>query len=550
MIDYTYFTSDISVNNYLYNPSTNIVSFSIENTDLSTNILFKDNYNLTVTMVGGGGGGGSSGAYEETNPGSFDTGYSSGGGGGGGGIGKIQFSSSTNGNYSFQIGKGGTRGIGANNSGDGTLTTGRPGEDTKISNITDNVTIVASGGDGGNAWLDVGSISGGIPGVLTVTDPTNIITIDISGNGGNGGTGANAPNNSPGPGPGTDGDNSVPSSSIEVIPSNMVFIGGGGGGGSSLNNSTSTSEKGGNGGNGTGGTAGGSITRSGGEGLAFGAGGGGGGKPGTQVNTYDGTNSTYSYYYNYGGNGKQGIIYIYFSVPPPPPPPPPIRRIFTQYPNGVVVNEFGQENTNIDLLYSSIPSTLQSHYQIATPPLITGIDGTISSYVPGLEDISNGNVTVSTIPYDLSGNSVKFIWTEPIFGSCLFTYKIRVWDSQTLLYEYTGFVNIELRYNGFNGCDTGPGPIPTRLWSRDNGSCIDISGVKIDGKQITYQDLDEKRKATILQYKGNQAGFSKKQMFSRLSRGIGRQRGQTFATQSDSYTNSNTRNLNHSNNDR
>ena len=38
-------------------------------------------------------------------------------------------------------------------------------------------------------------------------------------------------------------------------------------------------------------------------------------------------------------------------------------------------------------------------------------------------------------------------------------------------------------------------------------------------------------------------------MFSRLSRGIGRQRGQTFSSQSQTHTYSNTLNLNHSNND-
>ena len=60
---------------------------------------------------------------------------------------------------------------------------------------------------------------------------------------------------------------------------------------------------------------------------------------------------------------------------------------------------------------------------------------------------------------------------------------------------------------------------------------------------MTRQDLSEKRKATIFQYKKNSAGFSKKQQYSRLARGIGRQKGQSFATQSDTYTNPNTHNL-------
>ena len=321
IFDYTYFTSDISVNNYTYNSSTNIVSFSIENTDLSTNILFKDNYNLTVTLVGGGGGGGSSGYYEEINPGEFKTGYSSGGGGGGGGIGQIMFQSSTDASYNFQVGGGGGGGIGANNINDGTMSEGSQGKDTIISNVFENIEIVATGGNGGNAWMNnQNNVLGGTNGILTISDPNSIITTDISGNGGSGGNGANTPLQPTGTG--TNGTDSVPSTSIEVIPMNTIFIGGGGGGGSSTNNNINTSEMGGGGGNGSGGTAGGSSTQSGETGIQVGAGGGGGGKPGTITGTYDGKNDTYSYYYCLGGTGKQGNIYIYFSPPLPPPTPP------------------------------------------------------------------------------------------------------------------------------------------------------------------------------------------------------------------------------------
>ena len=59
---------------------------------------------------------------------------------------------------------------------------------------------------------------------------------------------------------------------------------------------------------------------------------------------------------------------------------------------------------------------------------------------------------------------------------------------------------------------------------------------------MTRQDLDEKRKATIFQYKKNSAGFSKKQQYSRIARGLG-QKKTTYATQSDTYTNPNTNNL-------
>jgi len=84
----------------------------------------------------------------------------------------------------------------------------------------------------------------------------------------------------------------------------------------------------------------------------------------------------------------------------------------------------------------------------------------------------------------------------------------------------------------------------TTLWSRASGDCVDLSGATLPtGNPMTYDDLSEKRKATIFQYKQNSAGFSKKQSYSRLARGIGRQPGQTFASQSQTHTYPNTRNL-------
>jgi len=84
----------------------------------------------------------------------------------------------------------------------------------------------------------------------------------------------------------------------------------------------------------------------------------------------------------------------------------------------------------------------------------------------------------------------------------------------------------------------------TTIWSRASDACVDLSGAVLPtGQPMTYDDLSEKRKAVIFQYKNNGAGFSKKQHYSRLARGLGRQRGQTFATQSQSYTNPNTHNL-------
>ncbi|MDC1321289.1 hypothetical protein N8261_04945 [Flavobacteriaceae bacterium] len=84
----------------------------------------------------------------------------------------------------------------------------------------------------------------------------------------------------------------------------------------------------------------------------------------------------------------------------------------------------------------------------------------------------------------------------------------------------------------------------TDIWSRFSGDCIDLSGAFLTpGVPMTYDDLSEKRKAVIFQYKNNSAGFSKKQHFSRLARGLGKQGKQTYATQNDNYVNPNNKGL-------
>jgi len=96
-----------------------------------------------------------------------------------------------------------------------------------------------------------------------------------------------------------------------------------------------------------------------------------------------------------------------------------------------------------------------------------------------------------------------------------------------------------------NGCQWNPAlSNQTTIWSRASGDCVDLSGATLpNGNPMTYDDLSEKRKAVIFQYKQNSAGFSKKQQYSRLARGLGRQPGQTFASQSETHTFSNTQNL-------
>ena len=135
---------------------------------------------------------------------------------------------------------------------------------------------------------------------------------------------------------------------------------------------------------------------------------------------------------------------------------------------------------------------------------------------------------------------VKFAWPgNQYIGKSEF--QIYAMDSSGGLMSDIATITVNFEYLALNGCDTGPGPDPEKLWTRDEDDCVDISGATLHGQPMTREDLSEKRKATIFQYKNNSAGFSKKQQYSRLARGIGRQRGQTFATQSDTYTNANTK---------
>jgi len=135
---------------------------------------------------------------------------------------------------------------------------------------------------------------------------------------------------------------------------------------------------------------------------------------------------------------------------------------------------------------------------------------------------------------------VKFAWPgNQYIGKSEF--QIYAMDSSGGLMSDIATITVNFEYLALNGCDTGPGPDPEKLWTRDEGDCVDISGATLHGQPMTREDLSEKRKAVIFQYKNNSAGFSKKQQYSRLARGIGRQRGQTFATQSDTYTNANTK---------
>lgn len=144
---------------------------------------------------------------------------------------------------------------------------------------------------------------------------------------------------------------------------------------------------------------------------------------------------------------------------------------------------------------------------------------------------------------------LKVFWPgNQYIGTSTFTLQA-IDNSGNPPFTSDGLITLNFIYDKENGCDTGSGPIPSQLWSRDSIDCVDISGVGANDQPVTTNgyNLSEKRKATIFQYKNNSANFSRKQNYSRLARGLGRQRGQTFATQSDTYTDANTLNLNISN---
>jgi hypothetical protein len=155
------------------------------------------------------------------------------------------------------------------------------------------------------------------------------------------------------------------------------------------------------------------------------------------------------------------------------------------------------------------------------------IEWVIGAGVGVYVDISGGsppgeNIYTGGQAYDISGNNLEFNRDSPM----------GVWKS--------------IPPPPPSGCDWNPDLSgQTTIWSRYNGDCTDLSGVGANDQPLSSNgyNLSEKRKAVIFQYKNNNINMSSKQLYSRLARGIGRQRGSTFATQSDSYTNANTKNL-------
>jgi len=108
-----------------------------------------------------------------------------------------------------------------------------------------------------------------------------------------------------------------------------------------------------------------------------------------------------------------------------------------------------------------------------------------------------------------------------------------------------GAIFLYFEYIPSNGCQWNPMLANQSIfWTRGTRQCLDLTDAKMpDGSKMTFEDLSEKRKSTIFQYKKNSANFSKKHNYSRLARGIGKQRGASFASQSSTYTNPNIKGL-------
>ena len=83
------------------------------------------------------------------------------------------------------------------------------------------------------------------------------------------------------------------------------------------------------------------------------------------------------------------------------------------------------------------------------------------------------------------------------------------------------------------------GPNPPRLWTRfDNNCSFDTST-----DPTIFDKLNERRKAEVFLYKKNANPITKKQQYSNFSKGRNYTGKQSWATQTEIYTNPNVQNL-------
>lgn len=199
---------------------------------------------------------------------------------------------------------------------------------------------------------------------------------------------------------------------------------------------------------------------------------------------------------------------------------------------GNEVETFNIDFTNVT---SNVPTEYQQYYIFDTPYFRYDKNSETIFYptYPGFLTDPSTNLIIDSSNTDISSNYVQYTWPgKPYFGTSQFSYFFQELSGNELV-SNAGLVTISFSYEKINGCDTGSGPDPTRLWNRIPYTCL--SG-------FTPQQLDERRKAEIFKYKKNSSNFSKKMNYSRLARGI-KERKTTFATQSITYSNPNTLNL-------
>ena len=79
-------------------------------------------------------------------------------------------------------------------------------------------------------------------------------------------------------------------------------------------------------------------------------------------------------------------------------------------------------------------------------------------------------------------------------------------------------------------------PVPTREWYRFQNSCLIDSSVSADEVAVL-------KKGNVLQYKNNSAQITKMQRYSQIARGAWTNRTTTWASQTETYTNPNTKSL-------
>ena len=99
-------------------------------------------------------------------------------------------------------------------------------------------------------------------------------------------------------------------------------------------------------------------------------------------------------------------------------------------------------------------------------------------------------------------------------------------------------------------------PIPQRVWSRVQAPCsVEITTDTTNGNvyvPLTNQTIPQSQyeaekqmllKGNVLQYKKNSSNLSKQQRYAQIARGNWTNRTTTWATQTETYTNPNTKNL-------